>query len=152
MHVYTQCPGSQTPDKSNICHPTSPFLDTSPPLYFLQMHTYRCPVHPSKALFAHRDSTYACMVYIPNHGFKESDRSTYLLPACSVTVPTYKQGFRRKSDHSAEFYLFSRYIRIQEYRIYHAWFFLLFFFVRGRTRCSKVMSIPSTPGFYISTI
>ena len=40
---------------------------------------------------------------------------------------------------------------VQEYRI-SCMVFLIIFFVRGRTRCSKVMSIPSTPRFYISPI
>lgn len=127
-----------TTDKSNKhLSPHEPllgYISPPPPLYFLQMHTYRCPVHPSKALFAHRDSTYACMVYIPHHGFKESDRSTYLLPACCVTVPTYKQGFRRKSDHSAEFYLFSRYIRIRStgvQNIMHGFSYYFFSFGGG---------------------
>lgn len=77
----------ETPDKSNICHPTSPLLGyISPPVlptecictdtYRCIRSTYRCLVHPSKALFAHRDSTYACMAYIRN---QESDRSTGFL-------------------------------------------------------------------------
>lgn len=64
-------------------------------------------------------------------GSRSQDRSTFCL------YLRIKQGFRRKSDHSAEFNFIFQAYRVQS----TSCMVFLIFCVRGRTRCSKVMSI-----------
>ena len=124
MHVYTQCPGSQRHQtKATSVTPRAPFLDTSLPLYFLQsayvqirtgaygVHTdawYILQRHCSRIVIRHMHAW-------PTYGIRSQ---TEVLASCSV--PTYKQGFRRNSDHSAEFLFYFPDIQSTEYFIHHA--------------------------------